>query len=269
MKTTLLCGLLLLTTAVAVPAQWVKERDPRVPSLGDGKLNLSAPTPRASDGKPDLSGVWVTDTAPRRPGVIAVEGDVQLPPHFLDVTATMRPEDVQLEPWADALFKEDARDPTNNQSGLCLPTGEPAAAEVPFPYKIVQTPGLVLVLYEENVMFRQIFLHGRKVAPDAGPRWMGYSTGRWEGDTLVVETVGVNDRSRLDRIGHPHTEAMRVTERFRRRDVGHLEVDVTITDPKAYRKSLVYTRRATLVPDEDLLEYVCTENNRDVIHYQK
>lgn len=268
MKTTLFCALLLLTTAEA-PAQWVKQRDPRVPSLGDGKPNLSAPTPRASDGKPDLSGVWVTDRAPRRPGVIAVEGDVQLPRQFLDVTADMKPEDVQLEPWAAALFKQDAQDPTNNQSAYCLPTGEPAAAEVPFPYKIAQTPRLVLVLYEENVMFRQIFLDGRKVASDAEPRWMGYSTGRWEGDTLVVETVGVNDRSRLDRIGHPHTEAMRVTERFRRRDVGHLEVDVTITDPKAYRKSLVYTRRATLTPDDDLLEYVCTENNKDVTHYQK
>jgi hypothetical protein len=127
---------------------------------------------------------------------------------------------------------------------------------------------LVLVLYEENSIHRQIFLDGRKVVPDPEPRWYGYSTGRWEGDTLVVETAGFNDRTWLDRLGHPHTEGMRVTERFRRLDVGRLEVDVTITDPKAYRTPIVYQRRASLIPDEDLLEYFCTENERSSSRYR-
>jgi hypothetical protein len=161
------------------------------------------------------------------------------------------------------------QDPTLHPAAYCKPIGEPASAEVPFPFKIVQTPRLVLVLYEENTEFRQIFLDGRKVVPDAQPTYYGYSNGRWEGDTLVVETSGFNDKTFLDVMGHPHTEAMRMTERFRRLSVGKLEVVLTITDPKAYRTPIVYTRRASLMPEDDLMEYFCTENEKDVVHYQK
>ena len=270
MKTTLLCALLLVTAPTA-SAQWVKQRDPRVPSTRDGKFNLTAPTPRASDGKPDLSGVWLTDGVPIPPNIPTVEGDyLRVSRQFIDVTAGMKPEQVQMEPWAAELLKKRLESKgTLDHGSYCQPIGEPAQPEIPFPYKIVQTPRLVLVLYEENSIHRQIFLDGRKAVPDADPRWYGYSTGRWEGDTLVVETVGFHDRSWLDRIGHPHTDAMRVTERFRRRDIGHLEVDVTITDPKAYRTPITYKRQATLLPDEDLLEYFCTDNEKDVTHYQK
>jgi len=180
----------------------------------------------------------------------------------------MKPEDVQMEPWAEGLFNERRQNLGLDPIANCLPAGEPTAAVQPLPFKIVQTPRLVIVLYEENIDFRQIFLDGRKVAPDPEPRFMGYSTGQWEGDTLVVETIGTNDRMWLDRTGHPRSPALRVTERFRRRDVGHLEVEVTLDDPKAYRKPLRHTRTFTLWPDEDLMEYVCTENNRDVPHYQ-
>jgi len=269
-KTMLFCVLLLLTSAAAVPAQWAKQRDPRGPSLRDGKPNLSARTPRASDGKPDLSGVWMTDAEPVPPHILTVEGNYfRVSPHMIDVTADMKPEQVQMEPWAAELHKKRLQDPTADPGAYCQPVGEPAQAEIPFPYKIVQMPRLILVLYEENSIHRQIFLDGRKVVPDAQPRFYGYSTGRWEGDTLVVETTGFNDRQWLDRMGHPHTEAMRVTERFRRLNVGKLEVEVTIEDPKTYRTPITYKRRATVMSDDDLLEYFCTENEKDVPHYQQ
>ena len=158
MKTTWFCALLLLTTAAAVPAQWVKQRDPRVPTLRDGKLNLDARMPRTSDGKPDLSGVWMTDAVPIPEHIPTVEGNYfRGSRHFIDVTADMKPEQVQMEPWADALLKQRLQDPTLDPGAYCKPVGEPAQAEIPFPYKIVQTPRVILALYEENSIHRQIF----------------------------------------------------------------------------------------------------------------
>jgi hypothetical protein len=125
-----------------------------------------------------------------------------------------------------------------------------------------------LILYEENTVFRQIFLDGRRPVKDPEPRFMGYSTGKWEGDTLVVDTVGFNDRTWLDAMGHPHSDALRLVERFRRRDTGHLEIEVTIHDPKSYTKPITYTIKTTLVPDEDLLEYFCSENEKDVVNFK-
>ncbi len=265
-----LCALLLLVSAVAAQAQWAKQPDPRIPRTRDGKANLTAPAPRASDGKPDLSGVWLTDGGPVPPGVPTVEGDeLRISRQFIDVTAGMKPEQVQMEPWAAELFKKHIdTNGTLDPVARCQPAGEPGQPEIPLPYKIVQTPGLIIVLYEDSSIHRQIFLDGRKMVPEAEPRFGGYSTGRWEGDTLVVETAGFNDRTWLDRLGHPHSDAMRLTERFRRRDAGHLEVDVTITDPKAYRTPITYKRHATVIPDEDLLEYVCTENEKSVQRFR-
>lgn len=270
MKTMLFCALLLLVTAAAVPAQWAKQRDPRVPSLRDGKPNLSAPTPRAADGKPDLSGVWENVRDPLPKGVLAVEGpDFTVPRFFLDVTADMKPEQVQMEPWAEALLEQRRQshgvaDPISR----CKPVGIPALDASYPPYKITQTPRLVLILYEYHGTYRQIFLDGRKSIPDPNPAWMGYSTGRWDGDTLVIETVGFHDLGWLDRTGHPHSDALHVIERFRRRDVGHLEIEVTVDDPKTYRKPIVWRQQATLMPDEDLIEYFCEENEKDVQHFQ-
>jgi hypothetical protein len=140
----------------------------------------------------------------------------------------------------------------------------PSISSVPLPFKIVQTSRLVLLLYEENSVFRQVFLDERQPVKDAEPRWLGYSTGRWEGDSLVVETAGFNDLFWLDAMGHPHSDRLHVTERFRRRDTGHLEIQVTINDPKAYTAPIKYTQKLTLLPDEDLLEYFCSENEKDV-----
>jgi hypothetical protein len=131
--------------------------------------------------------------------------------------------------------------------------------------KIVQTANLVVVLYEYQTLFRQIFTDGRALPEDPNPTWMGYSVGRWDGDTLVVTTAGYNDRTSLDLAGHPHTEALRVTERYHRRDIGHLEVQVTLDDPKAYTRPWTLPMEFDLIPDEELIEYVC-ENERDAPH---
>jgi hypothetical protein len=270
MKTLLFCALLLIATAAAVPAQWAKQQDPGVPSLRDGKPNLSARSRRAADGKPDLSGVWENVRDPLPKGVLAVEGDdFSVPRYFRDVTADMKPEQVQMEPWAEALFTQRSQsrgllDPISR----CKPVGIPALDASYPPYKIIQTPRLLLILYEYHGTYRQIFLDGRKSIPDPNPTWMGYSTGRWDGDSLVVETVGFHDLGWLDRMGHPHSDALHVVERFRRRDVGHLEIEVTVDDPKTYRRPIVWKQQATLMPEEDLLEYFCEENEKDVQHFQ-
>jgi len=133
------------------------------------------------------------------------------------------------------------------------------------PYKIVQTPELIVVLYEAATMFRQIFLDGRQLPKDPQPSWMGYSVGRWDGDTFVIETVGFNDKTWLDGSGHPHSEDMRLTERITRRDFGHLDVAIVIDDPKTYTKALSYVQPQVLLPDTDLIEYVCAENAKEIV----
>jgi hypothetical protein len=262
-----LCTIVLCVMATPVTAQWAKQPTPGIPRTTDGKASLTAPRPRTADGKTDLSGVWLPDRDPNgKPE--GIENDV-LPRYFVNITADLKPEEVTLEPSAAAVFKQRLQsqgkdDPTAH----CQPTGVPAIGRVPLPYKIVQTPRLIVILYEENTVFRQIFLDGRKLPEDAEPRFMGYSIGKWDGDTLVVDTAGFNDRGWLDRMGHPHSEGLHVIERFRRRDAGHLDVEVTINDPKTYSKPITYTQRQTLVPDEDLLEYFCAENEKDVAHFK-
>jgi hypothetical protein len=248
----------LLIFASTGLAQWAK---------GEGKPNLSARAPKTQDRKVDLSGVWVADPDPNgKP--LGVENRV-FPQYMINVMADLKQDAVPFQPSAQALFMQRLQ---NNGKDApmahCKPTGLPILNSVPLPYKIVQTPRLIVILYEENTVFRQIFLDGRQPIKDAEPRWMGYSTGKWDGDTLVVDTVGFNDQSWLDAMGHPHSENLHLTERFRRRDTGHLEVEVTIDDPKSYTKPITYTQKATLLPNEDLLEYFCTENEKDVPLYK-
>jgi hypothetical protein len=260
-----------LVFAAQASAQWATLPDTSLPRTRDGKPNLSARAPRAQDGKPDLSGVWTPELDPNAlpKGATTVESSIGFipPKHFIDITSHLKPEDVQLQPWAADLLKK-RQESTDDPSGRCLPTGVPGIAVVPLPYKIVQTPKLILILYEEGTTFRQIFLDARRPVQDVQPRWMGYSTGKWDGDVLVVDSVGFTDKSSLDRRGHPHSDALHLIERFRRVDVGNLEIEVTVDDPKAYVKPIKYTLKATLVPDEDLLEYFCTENEKDAQHFQ-
>jgi hypothetical protein len=164
------------------------------------------------------------------------------------------------------------RNEDNNQKDdpttTCHPIGVPASDTVPVPYKIVQTPGLVVILNEGDTAWRQIFTDGRKHAETTIPSWMGYSVGHWELDTLVVETTGFNDRSWLDRAGHTHSDTMRVVERFHRKDLGHMDVTVTIEDPKTFTRPITFMQPTTLTPDGDLLEYFCTDNEQDSAHFR-
>jgi len=243
-------ALMLCAMSVSLMAQWPSHTTPRMPRTPDGKPDLSAPAPRSVDGKPDLSGVWL----------------VKQGSYLVYVTSDLKPDEIR--PWAAALYKQRADDFRKDTDGIaCLPPGPKAGISGggPYPMKIIQTPDLVVVLYEYQTIYRQIFTDGRALPVDPNPTWMGYSVGHWYGDTLVVTTAGYNDRTTLDLAGHPHTEALRVTERFRRRDAGHIDLQVTLDDPKAYTRPWTLPIELDLVPDEDLIEYVC-ENERDARH---
>jgi hypothetical protein len=265
MRTLVLCAAVLGTAAATAEAQWERARDPSLQWSQDGRPNLFAPAPRVN-GAPDLSGVWQPDGEPLPAGIESIEGDLHFPRHMINVGADLEGGQPPMRPATAETLK--ARANVEHPGAYCKPTGVPNLDAIVLPFKIVQTPKLVLVLHEENQVFRQIFLDGRKPIKDAVPRFMGYSTGHWDADALVVETTGVTDQGWLDGMGHAHTERMRVTERFRRRDAGHLEVQITIDDPGAYTSPFTYTVKSTLVPEDDLLEYFCTENEKDSQHYR-
>jgi len=245
---------LVLALAVPAAAQWINYPTPGVPRLPDGKPNLSAPAPHTADGKPDLSGIW-------RAGRTGEYG------YDFNVAASLKPEDIQ--PWAEALRQQRVQDfRKDSPLARCLPVS------VPFLNfrglsQIVQTPGLIVVLHESpNSPHRTIYTDGRQLPKDPGdlnPTWLGYSVGRWEGDTLVVDSAGFNDLGWLDVGGHPQTESLRITERLRRRDVGHLEYEMTINDPKAFTRPFTLRADKTLVPDSVLLEDIC-DNERSGTH---
>jgi hypothetical protein len=225
------------------------------------------------NGKPDLTGVWRAEPAPFEflKTVLAdgLNGLGEDPPskYFLNILADFKPDEAPMHPEAAAAFAKRAQT-MGGGSPLtrCLPAGVPMGDLVPIPIKLVQTPGLLMMLYEHDNSFRQIFTDGRKHPVDPQPSWLGYSVGKWEGDTLVVDTMGFNDQSWLDAFGHAHSDAMRVTERFRRRDFGHLDVQITVDDPKTFTKPFTIKVTELLVPDTDLLESFCAENEKDVAH---
>jgi hypothetical protein len=236
-------------SAQIVSAQWLEYRTPGTPRNADGTANLSAPAPRTSDGKPDLSGVWrsVNDG------------------YNLNITASLKPEDFQ--PWAATLSKERALTFGNGSpSSRCLPSG-PTLGWFQGLSKIIQTSNVIVILRDaDGNLHRQIFLDGRTLPSDPHPTWLGYSVGRWDGDTLVVESNGFNDKTWLDGTGHPHSESLHVTERLRRTDFGHIQLQITIDDPKAYVKPWTVPVDVRLIPDTDLLESVCHENELTTSH---
>ncbi len=240
-------GVILCAASVSLWAQWPAHPTPGLKRTKDGKPDLSAPAPRSSDGKPDLSGVWMN-----RNGSFYLTGDLKAQ---------------EILPWAAKLYQQREANFRNDTDGIrCLPPGPKGAIGVGnLAVKIVQTPNLVLVLHEYQTIFRQIFTDGRALPEDPGPTWMGYSVGHWEGDTLVVTTIGYNDKTSIDLAGHPHTEALRMTERFQRPDAGHLKVQVTFEDPKAYTRPWTLPIEFDILPDGELIEYVC-ENERDSKH---
>jgi hypothetical protein len=264
--TTALLAALLVSSPLA--AQWQKVPDPMIPWVA-GKPDLAAPTPRTHSGKPDLSGVWMPDGEPLPPDVHSVEGDHPFPRSMINIAADLKPEEVPFQPWAAELFTRRSKaGRTASPMAYCKPTGVPWINSIPLPYKIVQTPQVIFILYEESTVFRQVFLDGRKPVENAVPRFMGYSTGRWNGDALVVDTVGVTDQTWLDGLGHPHTDQLHLIERFHRRDAGHLDIEVTVDDPGAYTRPITYTITTTAVPEDDLLEYFCTDNEQSSANYE-
>lgn len=256
-------GVLLCTMAFPSFAQWVNYPTPGIPRTQDGKPNLTAPAPRTRDGKPDLSGIWKIVYPKKTLERFARE---VVGPNLID----FMPDGVEIPllPEAAALFKLRSESlGTGRPSEHCLPHGIPDAMSISN-FKLVQNPGLTMILYEEFDHYRQIFTDGRPFPKDLNPAWFGSSIGKWEGDALVVETRGFNDQSWLDDYGHPHTEALHTTERFQRRDLGHLDIQITIDDPKAYAKPWSFTFNFALLPDTDLIEDIC-ENEKDTQHLQK
>ena len=243
-------GLCLMPTALS--AQWTRIPQTGIPRTADGKPNLSAPAPRLPDGKPDLSGIWEPNSNK----------------YVRNIAADLKPEDVPFQPWAKALFdsRVDGSHSREDPDANCLPQGVPKISAAPAPWKIVQAPGFLVMVYEAFNLWRQVFLDGRQAIPDANPTWMGYSTGKWEGDTLVVDTKGFNGKAWLDQLGRPSTDALHVIERFRRKDFGHMDIQITIDDTKAYTKPWMVTQEVHLLPDTELLEFICNENNRDLEH---
>ena len=242
---TIFKAVVILTVLVTpLEAQWLDYRTPHIPRTADGKPNLTAPAPRTADGQPDLTGLWEVFSPDTAIGNVLLRkpGDLQ-------------PADIQ--PWVQALLQQRAENfGIDNPRYQCLPDGPNYSTEQGFK-RILQTPSMIAIL-QEDLTYRQIHMDGRALETDPNPSWMGYSVGRWEGDTLVVESNGFNDRTWLIG-GYPHTEAMRMTERFRRTDFGHLVIAVTFDDPKAYNKAWTLSVNARLAADTEMLEAVCNE----------
>jgi hypothetical protein len=256
----------VLALAMLVPsparAQWLNYKTAGVPRDARGKPNLSAPAPRTADGKPDLSGVWSLGTSCPPEGCV----DYPVAPEFGNFGASLGG-GLPYQPWAAALVKErSALVGRDDPVAWCKPAGALRLLTFPPPRKLVQLPGLVVILSERDVTFRQIFTDGRPLPEDPEPSFNGYSTGRWVQDTLVVDTVGFRDGIWIDRAGSPMTDAAKVTEKYRRVNYGRLAIEVTVNDPKAYTKPWTVTLNQTILPDTDLLEYHCNDNEKDRAH---
>jgi hypothetical protein len=247
LKVVLAATAALLSTTLY--AQWLNEPTRGIPRTADGKADLSAPAPRTAEGRPDFTGLWLT---PFHPG------------YLINLAADLDPEDVR--PWAVQTFNTRLDDLAKDDPATigCQPLGPRhiTGGGLSRMAKIIQTPGLIVILFED-LNYRQIFMDGRTLPRNPHPSFMGYSVGRWEGDELVVESAGFKDTSWLDFGGHPHSEALRVTERYRRIDFGRIRRDITLTDPETFTKPIVVASDMTLNPDTELLEYVCAETPRE------
>ena len=269
---------LVVTISAPVLAQWPVRMPSGVPVTAEGKPDFNAPPPRAADGKPNLSGVWGALPPPRAaappvggtpPPAIAAPGPPAGPSGsvFGNIGAQI-PGGAPYQPWAAELVKKRMADNSkDNPDAHCLPMGVMQMTSHPFPRKIIQTPEEVVLIYEASgTTVREIFLDGRPLPPaGAEPWWNGYSVGRWEGDTLVVETVGFVDEGWLDVRGSPLTSAGKLIERYRRPTYGSLEIEVTIDDPKAYTKPFTAKVNNRLLVDSQLIEFVCLD--KDAPHY--
>ena len=273
------CSAVVLLAGVA-DAQWLQYPDPRSPRTADGRPDLSAPAPTTPDGKPDLSGVWKAEITPvsewrRKLGDAAADEQVKtriegqgigtISIYAMNVMLDIPPDEQRtlLRPATAAQMR---RPPDNVRAGACLPIGFPLAMLLMPVTKLIQAPNVIVMLLEAENAYRQIYVDGRPLPRDPQPSWFGYSAARWDGDTLVVETNGLNDKTRLDIAGHPRSESMRMTERYHRRDFGHMDVEITFDDPVYYTRPFSMKVTDVLQADTDILEYICEENEKDWTH---
>jgi hypothetical protein len=256
---------LLLTLALTASAQWLQYPTPGVPRLANGAPNLSARAPKLASGKPDFSGMW---TAVGPEALNPAVADYPAAPEFRNLGAKL-PGGLPYQPWAADLVKQrTAADAKDDPIGYCRPIGALRLYTLPPPRRIVQIADRMVILSERDVTFRQIFTDGRPLPQDPEPSFNGYSSGKWEGDTLVVQTVGFRDGMWIDRNGSPLTASATVTERLRRPDFGHLEIQITVDDPKAYTKPWTVTLTQYIVVDTELLDYFCQDNEKSSQHLQ-
>ncbi len=274
LRRTIIRIFLVAALPLTVFAQWPDRPSPKTPRGPDGKPKLDAPAPRTADGKPDLSGIWEF-----RGPVVPRAGQTGTPPpptvpidnialaSFRNIGAGFQ-DGLPLQPWAADLLKQrKTENSKDNPDAHCLPLGLMQLHTHPQPRKIIQTPGVIVILYEAQSGLRQIFTDGRTLpGNDVQPWWYGYSIGHWDGDTLVVETTGFRDDVWLDIDGSPLTNSGKMTERFRRVNYGTLQIDVTIEDPKVYTRPFTVRVVQRIMPDTELIEFICQENDRSGPH---
>lgn len=245
-------------------AQWLTYPTAHVPRTKDGKADLGAACPRAADGHPDLSGLWIIPPThvpnPDFPGCEAIADE------FANIAVNLKG-GLPYLPWAADLVKaRRAEKRVNDPMSRCSPIGPVRLHTWNGPKKFVQAPGLLIILNELDTTYRQIFTDGRALPADPTPSWNGYSSGKWEGDTLVVQTAGFRDGMWLDAAGNPMTDKAKIIERFHRTDFGHMEIELTVDDPKAYAKPWTVTLKQVIKLDTDLLDFDCSDNEKDASH---
>jgi len=268
-----LIAILLATSALPLAAQWLNYPESGTPRTRDGKPNLTAPAPRMN-GKPDLSGLWQAERTPESEYARVLGKDpAKLQIDLFDATKQamnvfwgLKPEEEPLRPEAVAILKQRANQ--EFATSRCLPAGLPAGMFI-YNLIMIQAPQEIVMILGNGDPPRQIYTDGRSLPQDPQPSWMGYSAGKWQGDTLTVETVGFNEASWLDGSRHPRSESMRIRERYRRRDFGHMDLEMTFEDPKYYTRPFSIKTELTLTPDSDVLEFVCGENEKDRAHVER
>ena len=257
-----------LILAAASPlgfAQWFDYPTAKVPLTSDGKPNLTAPAPRTADGHPDLSGMWGWE-AFTPCGKHCNDGQIGW--EFLNIAYRLKGSP-PYQPWAAELVKQRTADQVKDPNVHCMPRGAPRIWTDDYYKRLIQTPDRLVILTERNMQYRQIFTDGRPLPQDPNPTWNGYSTGKWDGDTLVIQTTGFRDDLWLDSNGNPMTNAAKLTEKIRRPNYGTLQIEMMIDDPKAYTAPWTVTLNQPIVLDSELLDYYCLENERDAAHMSK
>ncbi|HET9363206.1 MAG TPA: hypothetical protein VFO58_25830 [Vicinamibacterales bacterium] len=273
-----------LLASIPVSAQWFKYPTAGVPRKADGSVNMSAPAPRMADGKPDFSGIWMTAEPNRRAEGLSSPGNPVSPreakpidekpgdPTAIGASRQMAnigvdlPGGLPYQPWLVPIVKErTANDAIDDPHIRCLPDNFLRAYGLPHLLKFVHTPGLLVVLNEMNATYRQVFTDARPLPDDPNPSWQGYSSAKWSGDTLVIDTIGVRDDTWIDWNGSVLTQSAKVREEIRRPDFGHLEVRATVDDPKAYTKPWTVTLRQRIVVDTELVDEICLEHQKFLV----